>query len=196
MLSQMKLQLVRLDEQIKLCNQCSLRRGAIQTVPGNGVYDTHIMFIGEAPGRDEDRTGLPFVGKSGKLLRDTMSDFGIDPETVLITNVVKCRPPGNRTPCRLEVLWCIKWLYAQINAVRPYLIVAVGGTALSTLTDVQNGVSKSHGNFFKTIDIYWHRYNLYSMYHPSAVLRDPELKSVFTADMERLSTWIKQGERI
>lgn len=114
---------------VKDCTACRLRSTCTQVVPGSGPKPAKVMILGEAPGADEDLVGRPFIGRSGQLLRDTLESLGINPEDCYITNAVKCRPPGNRTPKTDEIAACNHWLAGEIEAVRPERIICMGAAA-------------------------------------------------------------------
>ncbi len=129
------------------------------------------MLIGEAPGETEDQTGRPFVGKAGQLLTQILAAVGIDRSEVYITNVVKCRPPGNRVPTKTEMDACWDWLVAQIALINPLLIVTLGNTPTQKLLGTTGGITQVRGRFFT-----WKGIEVFPMFHPSYLLRNPSKK--------------------
>ena len=150
------------------CTRCGLRHGATQVVFGDGTVQAEIVVVGEAPGADEDRTGVPFVGKAGKMLDLLLESVGFPRERVYICNVLKCRPPGNRDPEPLEVHECSPWLKRQIELIKPRALLAVGRFAAQTLTASDAPMARLRGKV--------HSYEgipLVATYHPSYLLRTP-----------------------
>ena len=150
------------------CTRCGLRQGATQVVFGDGLATAEVVVVGEAPGADEDRTGVPFVGKAGKMLDLLLESVGFPRERVYICNVLKCRPPGNRDPQPNEVHECSPWLKRQIELIRPRVILAVGRFAAQTLTNSDAPMNRLRGRV--------HAYEgtpLVATYHPSYLLRTP-----------------------
>jgi uracil-DNA glycosylase family 4 len=167
-----------LTGEILQCTHCELHRGRSRAVPGEGSIDADILFVGEGPGQVEDSTGRPFVGKAGQLLTKMLTAIDLTREEVYITNIVKCRPPGNRNPLPEEIEQCLPYLERQIALIDPLIICCLGGPASSTLLSSGAGISKLRGTI--------HRYEaltdrrpgdgvpLVATYHPAAVLRFPE----------------------
>jgi len=135
-----------LAEQVKQCTRCELRQGATQPVMGIGNVNSKYLLLGEAPGRNEDRSGIPFVGLAGKRLDELLALAGIDPNDCYFTNVCKCRPPSNKTPRKAFIKACWRWLAQEIKLVQPEYIVTLGATPLSLFTET--GVSQLHGTMF------------------------------------------------
>ncbi|HEX6589277.1 MAG TPA: uracil-DNA glycosylase [Longimicrobiales bacterium] len=157
-----------LREDAIACTRCGLRHGATQVVFGDGVATAEVVVVGEAPGADEDRTGVPFVGKAGRMLDLLLESVGFPRERVYICNVLKCRPPGNRDPQPNEVAECSPWLKRQIEIIRPRVILAVGRFAAQTLTASDAPMNRLRGRV--------HTYEgtpLVATYHPSYLLRTP-----------------------
>lgn len=152
----------------KVCNKCSLPGNRI--VWGYGNYKNRVIFIGEAPGAEEDKLGKPFVGRSGKLLTKMLNDSGIRRELVYITNVVKCRPEKNRTPTEDEIKLCSRFLKYEIQNIKPEVIVTLGSTSTSYFLN-KFKISEIAGTIVKT-KIGVTKYRLYPLYHPSYVLRN------------------------
>ncbi|MBC7317900.1 uracil-DNA glycosylase [Candidatus Bipolaricaulota bacterium] len=158
-----------LRERVLSCRRCPLSENRTQVVFGEGPAPTELMFIGEAPGEVEDETGRPFVGPAGQLLTRILESVGIRREEVYITNVVKCRPPGNRVPTKEEMAACWEWLSAQIGLVRPKLIVTLGNTPTHWLLGRNDGINALRGRFFP-----WKGgIEIFPMFHPSYLLRNP-----------------------
>ncbi len=179
--------LFSLAEEIRKCTSCPLWKGTTLAVPGDGPKGAKIMIIGEAPGEEEDRQGLPFVGRSGKLLDKMLEIAGLDRSKVFITNTVKHRPPENRAPKSSEIKVCTElWLDRQIDILKPKLIVLLGAVALKTLTK-ESAVEKLHG---KVIEI--NNQNYFVTYHPSAALRYPENKKKMEEDFRELKILLKK----
>jgi uracil-DNA glycosylase len=166
--------------QIRRCTQCPLHVGRTKTVPGSGPVDALAMFIGEAPGFHEDQQGLPFVGAAGRFLNELLEQVGIDRRRVFITNVIKCRPPGNRDPQLEEVEACKEYLDRQIDVVKPRVIVTLGRHSMARAFPDEK-VSIVHGQPRKIGDQIY-----FPMYHPAAALHQPSLRGVLEADFERL----------
>ncbi|MEX0654059.1 MAG: uracil-DNA glycosylase [Phycisphaeraceae bacterium] len=158
------------ENEVRGCTKCELCHGRTQTIFGEGDPDADILFIGEGPGRDEDEQGRPFVGRSGQLLTKMIEAMGLSREQVFITNVVKCRPPNNRTPTPAEVATCWDYLRRQIEAIRPKAIVTLGGPAAKAVLETKEGITRLRGT--------WHRYEsvqpavpVMPTFHPAYVLR-------------------------
>lgn len=177
-----------LSARVAACRKCSLCETRTQTVFGSGNTHAEIMFIGEAPGADEDAQGLPFVGRAGQLLTKMIEEprsLGMPRSTVYIANILKCRPPGNRKPNADEIEQCEPYLIAQIENIRPKIICALGLTAANTL--LRNTLSMTALRE-KVFD--YHGVPLIVTYHPAALLRNPNWKKPAWEDMLRLRTMI------
>lgn len=158
-----------IEAEIRNCSRCPLHQGRIQTVPGTGPLDSQVVFVGEGPGEEEDHSGLPFVGRAGKLLTDILNAVQIPRETVFITNIVKCRPPQNRAPTREEMDLCAPYLMAQLQLIQPKLVVTLGATSLAYLTDQQRvQISQMRGQKTTMAG----GITLFPMFHPSYLLRN------------------------
>ncbi|HDN58419.1 MAG TPA: uracil-DNA glycosylase [Candidatus Marinimicrobia bacterium] len=159
--------LVEIREEVKKCFRCPLAEQRTQIVFGEGNPDALLMFIGEAPGEEEDRTGRPFVGKAGQLLTRIVRSVNLTREEVYIANMVKCRPPGNRNPTLQEIETCFPFLEAQIAIINPSIIVALGSVAASYLLDTKLPISKLRGQWYD-----WRGgKKIFPMFHPSFLLR-------------------------
>jgi len=185
--------LEQLHEEIKRCTKCPLHKTRRNAVPGEGSGRLGVMIVGEAPGSSEDEQGRPFVGAAGNLLNKTLSALGVERGDLYITNVVKCRPPGNRTPMREEVVACLPYLLRQIEILRPRRIIALGavsaGALLGLIGRQVERVGDVRGKCFRGkvtgIDV-----EICVTYHPAAVLRNPRLKETFVGD---LATFLGKG---
>jgi len=155
---------------IEECNLCPLHLTKTNVVPGEGSLDSPVVFVGEGPGADEDATGRPFVGRAGKLLTKILESVGLSREDVYITNIVKCRPPNNRTPTLQEMKACEPYLLSQLAVIKPKLIVCLGATALAAFLESEKvQITKYRGKLFD-----WHGgIKVFGMFHPSYLLRNP-----------------------
>lgn len=170
-----------LDHLVSTCTRCALSEGRNKTVFGAGAPDSKIVFIGEAPGRDEDMQGLPFVGRAGKLLTKILASVGLNREEVYITNILKCRPPNNRDPREDEVRACGIYLKRQLELINPVLICALGRVAGQNLLDCGASLSVLREGVHYYDDIM-----VLVMYHPAALLRNPNLKRDAWEDIKRV----------
>jgi uracil-DNA glycosylase family 4 len=180
-----------IGKEIRGCTQCPLHSARTQAVPGTGRTDADIMFIGEAPGYHEDQQGLPFVGASGKYLTELLAMIGLTRNDVFITNVVKCRPPGNRDPLTTEIDTCVPaYLNRQIEIIRPKIVATLGRFSMALFFPANARISKIHGEP-KHADarIY------YPLFHPAAVLRNLNLRPAMEEDFKRMLTLLKQVEQ-
>jgi uracil-DNA glycosylase len=167
-------------EDIGDCTRCVLhKQGRKQIVFGVGNPRADIMFVGEAPGADEDQQGEPFVGRAGQLLNNMISAMGIRREDVYIANIIKCRPPGNRTPEREECDTCSPFLMRQIEVVKPKIIVALGAVAAKTLLGVNDAMINLRGKIYD-----FRNTKLAVTYHPAYLLRDPRQKKEAWKDLQ------------
>lgn len=162
------------------CTACPLHATRITAVPGEGPSGANVVFIGEAPGADEDRVGRPFIGRSGQLLRSTIVELGWREDEVFIGNVLKCRPPGNRDPQPDEVRACRHFLMAQLVLMEPKVVVTLGRHSLNLLIDPKLRISKIHGqHLVKDGQLYL------PTYHPSMILRNARLLPEWKLDLAR-----------
>jgi DNA polymerase len=170
----------QIREDLGDCTRCVLhQQGRKQIVFGVGNARAKLMFIGEAPGADEDQQGIPFVGRAGQLLTNMIAAMGIRREDVYIANIIKCRPPGNRTPEREECATCSPFLMRQIDVIKPEVIVALGAVAAKTLLQVNEPMSALRGRWFDFRGI-----RLAVTYHPAYLLRDPRQKAETWKDLQ------------
>ena len=166
-------------EEIGDCTRCALHVGRNKLVFGDGAADARLLFVGEGPGADEDAQGVPFVGRAGQLLNNMIGAMGLKREEVYIANVVKCRPPGNRAPEPEEANTCSPFLFQQIDAVRPEVIVALGATAATYLLGQRQPLAGLRGRVHA-----WRGSKLIVTYHPAFLLRDPRQKKEAWADLQ------------
>lgn len=168
-------------EEIAQCTACPLHEACTRTVPGQGNPRPDILFVGEAPGADEDRQGLAFVGRAGQLLAKMIDAMGYTRDDVFIANINKCRPPGNRAPTPAEMDTCLPYLKRQIAILNPKVIVAMGATAVKGLIEVPKGlgITKIRGQ--------WHTFegiDLMPTFHPAYMLRNPNMKRPVWEDLK------------
>ena len=166
-------------EEIGECTRCALHKGRNKLVFADGDPNARLMFVGEGPGADEDAQGLPFVGRAGQLLNNMITAMGLKREEVYICNVVKCRPPGNRTPEPEEANTCVPFLFRQIDVVRPQVIVALGATAATYLLGNRQPLAGLRGRVHS-----FRGTQLIVTYHPAYLLRDPRQKKEAWADLQ------------
>jgi DNA polymerase len=166
-------------EDIGDCTRCALHQGRNKLVFADGSAQARLMFVGEGPGADEDAQGLPFVGRAGQLLNNMISAMGLKREEVYIANVVKCRPPGNRTPEPEEANTCSPFLFRQIDVVRPEVLVALGATAATYLLGQRQPLAGLRGRVHSVRGA-----RLIVTYHPAYLLRDPRQKKEAWADLQ------------
>lgn len=180
--------IARLDSQIKQCQRCKLCKGRTQAVPGTGVLNPAVLVIGEGPGADEDAQGLPFVGPAGQLLDKMLVAINLSRTTnCYIANIVKCRPPKNRDPEPEESDACRSYLEAQIAILKPAMILAVGRIAIQNLLQTSQGIGQLRGKILSYNNI-----PLMATYHPSALLRNQELKRPAWEDLKIFRTHLTQ----
>lgn len=168
-----------IKEVVKKCNGCKLCTTRTNTVFGIGNENADIMFIGEGPGADEDREGIPFVGKAGKLMNQAFAGLGISREKVYIANIVKCRPPNNRNPEKDEAEACLNYLRNQVVLIKPKIVVLLGSVALKNILGENYGITASRGKWVEKKGIMY-----MPTFHPAALLRDESKKIDFWQDLE------------
>ena len=178
-----------LAERVKACTDCRLSQGRNRAVPGEGK-DGSILFVGEAPGWHEDQMGRPFVGPAGKFLEELLGSIGLRREEVFITNMVKCRPPGNRDPLPDEIETCRKYLDRQIELLSSRAIVSLGRHSLTRFFPGKT-ISQVHGKAKKQDDVIY-----YAMYHPAAALHQGSLRKTIEADMVKIPQILAQAEKL
>jgi DNA polymerase len=173
------LRIIRQD--LGACTRCPLHKGRKQIVFGVGNPKAELMFVGEAPGADEDEQGEPFVGRAGQLLNNMIKAMGLRREDVYIANIIKCRPPGNRVPERIECETCSPFLLRQIAAIQPKVIVALGAVAAKTLLALNAPMAELRGRWYD-----FRGTKLAVTYHPAFLLRDPRQKKEAWKDLQRV----------
>ena len=179
--------LMRVAQEVALCTRCELHYSRKNAVPGEGPEDANIMLVGEGPGFHENEQGRPFVGAAGKFLEELLSSIGMTRSEVFITNVVKCRPPGNRDPLPDELAACSDYLERQIQALNPSVIVTLGRYSMARflpnarISDVHGQAMQAKGRL------------VVAMYHPAAALHQASLKPVLERDFARLPELISKS---
>jgi uracil-DNA glycosylase len=163
------------------CTRCKLHRKRHKIVFGAGNPAAELVFVGEGPGHDEDMQGLPFVGRAGKLLTQMIEAMSLTRDDVYIANIVKCRPPENRTPQEDEIATCMPFLERQLGAIKPKIIVCLGSTAAQTLLGTKKSISAFRGQWFD-----YQGAKLISTYHPAYLLRNPAAKSDVWIDLKKV----------
>ncbi|HEU4596256.1 MAG TPA: uracil-DNA glycosylase, partial [Pyrinomonadaceae bacterium] len=177
-------------EDIGECVRCPLHQGRTKIVHTEGSHTSRLMFVGEAPGADEDASGRPFVGRAGQLLNKIIEAIGLKREDVLIGNVNRCRPPGNRQPTTEEAKTCKPFLLREIAIARPDVIVVLGNTAMHNLLDTKVGITRVRGEFqdYKGIKVM-------PTFHPAYLLRDPSKKREVWDDMKKVRDYLNETKR-
>jgi len=173
--------LLKIREDLGDCTRCKLHRTRNQIVFGDGSPQAQLVFVGEGPGADEDAQGLPFVGRAGKLLTQMIEAMGLTRRDVYICNVVKCRPPENRTPEKDEVATCSPYLFRQLDVLKPRVIVCLGSVAAQTLLETNRGISHFRGEWMN-----FRGYKLLATYHPAYLLRNPGAKGEVWKDLQKV----------
>lgn len=181
--------LTALCEHIGDCQRCPLSAGRTRVVFGSGDPHAKLMFIGEAPGKNEDLTGAPFVGAAGKILDELLASVGIDRAQVYIGNVVKCRPPGNRDPEPLEIETCTPFLARQIELIDPVVIATLGRFATHYVLQTTTPISAIHGRLFRVGGR-----RVVPIFHPAAALYDPSKRALQQEDFRKLRAVIDRVE--
>lgn len=178
-------QLVELYREVSDCARCPLAETRTKTVFGAGNADADLMFVGEAPGAEEDRQGLPFVGRAGKLLSELLGEIGMSREDVFIANVLKSRPPGNRDPLPAEIEACQPYLWQQIALIQPRVIASLGNFSTKLLSGSQTGITKVRGTP-QVHTLGGRQVFLFPIFHPSFALRNPSMKDTLREDFAKL----------
>lgn len=173
-----------LHHNINSCHRCPLYKTATRVVPGEGNLETKIIFIGEAPGRYEDESGRPFIGRAGKLLDKLLESIGLERKSIFITSVIKHRPPKNRQPKSSEIKACSFWLKEQLSIIKPQLIVTLGRFGLEYFLP-KSKISKAHGTI-QEIHIDGRKIHIFPLYHPAAGLRSTRNKNILFTDFNKL----------
>ncbi len=185
--------LEKIRQQVIECTKCKLCKTRTNSVPGKGSFESDVIFVGEAPGRSEDRSGEPFVGAAGKRLSDALEEIGITRDSVYITNVVKCRPPNNRVPNAVEKSACMDYLNQEIAIIGPKIICILGNTAFNSILGGSE-ITKHRGKVARKGD------QLYFItVHPAAAIYNQELIQVLNGDIAKLFhtiTQLKSGKKV
>ena len=179
--------IAQIAKEVSVCTKCALHEGRKKSVPGEGPANAEIMFIGEGPGFHENEQGRPFVGAAGKFLDQLLAQAGVTRADVFITNVVKCRPPGNRDPLPEELAACDTYLEAQIKAINPSIIVTLGRFSMGKFVPGAK-ISAIHGQMRKVGDRF-----VIPMFHPAAALHQAALKPAILGDFAKLPELLKQA---
>ncbi len=185
-------QLVALFEEVKACKKCPLHETRTKAVFGAGDADADLMFVGEAPGAEEDRQGLPFVGRAGQLLNQMLEEIGLSREEVFIANVLKSRPPGNRDPQPMEIEACRPYLFEQVRLIEPTVICTLGNFATKLLSGNPAGITKVRGAP-QVHEIGGRTVFLLPLFHPAAALRTPAVKETLREDLATLPELLAMG---
>ncbi len=172
------------------CSRCSLHETKKNTVFGCGNREASLMFVGEAPGEQEDLQGIPFVGAAGQLLDKYLTAVGIDREEVYIANILKCRPPHNRDPLPEEADACIVYLREQVKLIRPKIIVCLGRISAARLIHPDYKITREHGEMVKK-----GAFVMTAVYHPAALLRDASKKEDMFRDMKKIKSYLDGVEK-
>ena len=171
------------------CTRCPLHTmGRKQVVHSTGNFNADLMFVGEAPGADEDEQGFPFVGRAGQLLTKIIESIGMKREEVFIGNINRCRPPGNRQPVPEETAACRPFLLREIQVVKPKVIVVLGATAAQNLLQTKTPISKLRGNFQEYFGV-----KVMPTFHPAYLLRDPHKKREVWEDMKKVRDYLNSN---
>ncbi len=184
-------QLQILNAKMILECSCGLRETAIQAVPGDGNPDADIMFVGEAPGKNEDEQGKPFVGAAGKFLSEMLGSINLKREDIYITNVVKYRPPENRDPEPEEIEACMPWLHEQIKIIEPKIIVTLGRHAMEHFIPGKK-ISEVHGQAFRRTFPDIGEQIFFALYHPAAALYNGSMRATLIADFKKIPKVIEK----
>ena len=174
-----------LKKSIAECKKCRLCTNRTNIVLGEGNINAKIMFIGEGPGADEDKQGLPFVGKAGQLMNKAFQALGINREEIYIANIVKCRPPSNRVPEEDEAQACLNYLRNQVVLIKPEIIVLLGSTALKNILGKEYGITAVRGKWMEKNGIKY-----MPTWHPAALLRDENKKIEFWQDKKKKKKYL------
>jgi uracil-DNA glycosylase family 4 len=180
-----------ITSEARSCLECRLGENRKNVVVGSGSLDAEIVLIGEAPGRKEDESGLPFVGSAGKLLDSLLESAGLKREKIFIGNILKCRPPGNRRPKKSEIEACEPYLKRQLEIIKPRIIAPMGNSALSYFQSryglIEEPIGEAHGKVFE-VEASWGMVKLIPLYHPAAAIYKRQLLGDLEKDMKKLAT--------
>lgn len=184
--------LTEIAEQVKICTKCGLCKTRTSAVPGSGSPNAEIMFIGEGPGQNEDLKGEPFVGAAGKFLEELLQSIGMQRSDVFITNIVKCRPPGNRDPEPIEVATCYPYLEKQVALIHPKLIVLLGRHAMYRFLPNDLQISKVHGQAYNYKGIATEKQVYLPLYHPAVALYNGSYRDILKKDFAKIPILLKK----
>ncbi len=182
-----------LKQKIYLCKRCNLWKTRTNPVVGEGSLTTNIMFIGEAPGYNEDQQGKPFVGRAGKIFDELLNSIGLKRKDIYITNILKCRPPDNANPSPEQIKACSPYLDEQIKIIQPKIIVTLGNFALSYIFDKfrlkQEKISSIHGRVFTLANLVGIE-KIVAMYHPAVAAYNPSMKAILIKDFKTIGDYL------
>lgn len=184
--------LVALYRRLSEGHACPLASTRTRLVFGSGNADADLMFVGEAPGAEEDRQGKPFVGRAGKLLDALLEEIGLRREDTFVANVLKCKPPGNRDPLPEEIEECSPWLFRQIELIEPLVICTLGNFATKLLTGSKVGITRVHGTP-QTHELAGRSVQLFPIFHPAAALRTEAVRELLRSDFARLPALLEEA---
>ncbi len=184
--------LVDLYKEVQRCEKCPLYETRTKVVFGAGNANADLMFVGEAPGAEEDRQGLPFVGRAGQLLNQLLEEIGLSREEVFIANVLKNRPPGNRDPLPPEIQACEPWLWQQVGLIEPRVVCTLGNFSTKLLSGSQTGITKVRGTP-QVHELGGRMVYLLPLFHPAAALRTPAVKETLRADFATIPELLKRA---
>ena len=169
-----------IQEKVKVCKKCDLCNTRKNAVPGKGNQKADVVFIGEAPGKNEDLHGEPFIGTAGKKLNDALENAGLPRNNVYITNIVKCRPPNNRIPNDIEKSMCSNYLENELTIINPKIVCLLGNTSFYSILGGKE-ISKNHGKFISRNDRMY-----FVTFHPAAIIYNQKLEKIFKSDIKKL----------
>lgn len=175
-----------LRQQVEACHACPLANGRTNVVFGDGNPDARVLFVGEAPGKNEDLQGLPFVGKAGQSLNELLGVAGLAREDVFIANVLKCRPPGNRDPRPEEIEVCTPFLREQTRTIDPEYIVTLGNFATKFILKTEVGITRMHGHLYQA-----GKFKVFPIYHPAAAIYDHTKMEALENDLATLGELLR-----
>lgn len=192
------MKLKTIEEEIKKCKKCDLWKTKRNYVPGEGNENADVVFVGEAPGREEDLQGKPFVGNAGKLLTEMIEKIGLSRKDVFIGNVLKCRPPNNRDPTPDEIEACSPYLIRQLEVIKPKVIVCLGRFSASFIFELFGlefiNISKVKGKVFN-VKAWGNDVSIIALYHPAAILYRPQLREKYEKDFEIIGSLIRKNTK-
>jgi len=187
---------IAIDEAIRTCTRCPLAETRTNAVPGDGPVNARLLFIGEAPGRNEDKQGRPFVGRAGSILDGLLEGIGVARDEVFITNIVKCRPPKNRDPTTEEIEACRPYLERQLSLICPQVIIPLGRFAMRWVLEsygiTPGPISEVHGRVFRLRNTGCEQV-IIPVYHPAATIYRPAFREVLAADFETIRAVLDDG---